>query len=227
MLSQIVSGDRQRSPAANVGQSAAPTAASRDTCGSPSEQGSPFLVSGELFLRSTPQLFYKAKCGPSKMSNAVPTTDKNLPQRPQQRQSTAGVRADPEATGRTRHNQHPSAGLLGEVSNDLRNLLLCNPDVQKYGGNSKERKQPGGGIGANTSSEELVSKARTQRRLARVERIKQLNTSTTIVDCMAAARLNAAQKAAEGFRIGCNECRARLDERLGRLVLRYGCRWFM
>lgn len=61
--------------------------------------GSPFMVSGELFVRSTPQLFYR-------------DIDKDSAQCSSSAKTT-----------------HPSRGLLSGVSTELRDLLLCSLDT--------------------------------------------------------------------------------------------------
>lgn len=185
---------------------------------------SPFLVSGELFLRSTPQLFDKniqKYTAASKTSSPSITTPSSVAHDlPRRRRPRAGAvpRASNKGPVTARDHdeaRHPSAGLLGGVSVDLRELLLCHPDLH-----SSSNRASGAAAGKTGTAAGLVTQARRERRLARTERIKQLKTSKTIAACMAVARLSTAQKAANGFRKGCDECRARLDTRLGSLVLR-------
>lgn len=183
---------------------------------------SPFLVSGELFLRSTPQLF---------VASEDPCN--NIIQQQQHQQQLQQQQKKP---------RHPSAGLLAGLSGDLRDLLLCYPDfhhnpredARSYNKNSNaiNSSHPSRG-GGNTSSTNnkfadssiesysgLVAQARRERRLARAKRIEQLKASKTIVGCKAAARLGAVRIAMQVFRRGRDEGRTRLVTRLRGLILR-------
>lgn len=147
-------------------------------CPSPGE-GSPFMVSGELFLRSTPQLFESETGG------------------------------DLAGCSTSRMTSHPSAGLLAGVSADLKDTLLRTTDQLTVGNWDSDRV--------------LLSRARREQRSARLERICQLETSKRSVACKVEANLGRVRKSVNGFRRSCGESLARLDTRLGSLVLR--CIW--
>lgn len=186
-----------------------------------SANGSPFMVSGELFLRSTQKLLFSSGSGSGSSDLVVvpPSSDQYLEQQRQQqpRHATAGT---PHATA-VSATDYPSAGLLAGLSRDLRDLLLCHPDLNES--------QPPPATTTTTTTEDgigdgglpgLVSSARAERRLVRRKRVACLETSKTIAGCLVTARLNAVQKAGERFREGCGERLAQLDTRLGSLVLR-------
>lgn len=200
-----------------------------DAGDSDGEKTSHFLVSGELFLRSTPQLFdkniqkYPAAASKNSSSSTITTTTttsvaQDLPQRRRSRAGAAATKARSRVPiiARDHHKvRHPSAGLLGGVSADLRDLLLCHPDPH---GRSKHTTSSG--VAKSNTTAELVTQTRRERRLARAEGMKQLKALKTVVACMAATQLNAAEKAVERFRRGCDECHAELNTRLGILVIR-------
>lgn len=213
----------------NVQTSAPPPAGEREGGGFPSSKGSPFMVSGELFLRSTRELLFSDLPGSSASSS-------------QQRQRPKASRSASRATGSAKNSPtaaaagiavtaaagHPSAGLLSGLSGDLRDLLLCHPDLEN---NEAGGGHPVAADGLESQSQAearedrpslraLVSSARRERRSARSERIEHLKTSRTIAGCMATTRMIAIQKAVADFKRGCDDGRARLDTRLGSLVLR-------
>lgn len=221
----------------NVQTSAPPQAGERKSGGCPSSKGSPFMVSGELFLRSTRELLFSDLPGSSSASSSS-----------QQRQRPKASRSASRATSSTENSKtatttgaaatgtagtaaagcHPSAGLLADLSGDLRDLLLCHPDLvnSEAGGDHPVSAE---GVESRTLAEAredrpslrvLVSSARRERRTARLERIEHLKTSRTIAGCMATTRLIAVQQAVADFKRGCDDGRARLDTRLGSLVLR-------
>ena len=220
----------------NVRTSAPPPAGERKSGGLPSSKGSPFMVSGELFLRSTRELLFSGLPGSSASSSS------------QQRQRPKASRSASRATGSTDNSKtattatttaagtagtaaagcHPSAGLLADLSGDLRDLLLCHPDLvnSETGGGHPvaaegvESQSPAEAREDRPSLRVLVSSARRERRTARLERIEHLKTSRTIAGCMATTRLMAVQQAVADFKRGCDDGRARLDARLGSLVLR-------
>lgn len=186
-----------------------------------SGKGSPFMVSGELFLRSTQELLF---------SGGVPSSSDRTqhlhPKQQQQQQrddapaaapAAAGTAAASPSSAAAATNNHPSAGLLAGLSPDLRHLLLCHPDVAEAGVGD------GGGAGGGAGGAGLlglVSRAREERRAVRRKRVGYLETSKTMAGCLATARLSAARKAKEGFRDRYAEGRARLDARLRGLVLK-------
>lgn len=217
-----------------------------------SAKGLPFLVSGELFLRSTPELFHEKKQTSSSFSSTAKTTpsgDLGHRQRDAKRDSTVRSKAtgnrEPVAAALSHggNNRHPSAGLLASVSADLRDLLLCHPDPYSSGpsstdcGSCADPKPPppqgqhhqqhasrtvqGSEAGGRKTTVELVIQACEQRKLARVERIKQLEASKILAACSAAAQVSEVHQAADAFRRGCEEAKRALDARLGRLVLGY------
>lgn len=193
--------------AKKTSDSASPAVAMNDICHSPG-RGSPFMVSGELFLRATPQLFLDS----GKHSAAVPPTSCSITA--DNDHSLSGIATTPTTTTTT--TVHPSAGLLAGVSSHLRDLLLCHPDPH--------RAELGGfdscDYGYKRPGDDMVSLACQEQRSARLERIKQLKASKKIVACMVAAHLSAVQTASDCFQRGCDERRAQLNTRLGSLVLR-------
>lgn len=158
------------------------------------ETGSPFMVSGELFLRSTQSLLFSSGGGPAGSS------------------SNRRADADAPAAAAAGLHHHPSAALLAGLSPDLRDLLLCHPDVHASGA-SATTVADNGLLG-------LVSSARVERRTVRRKRIEYLETSKAIAGCLATARLSAVRRAGEGFREGCAQGSVQLDSRLQALVLR-------
>lgn len=173
-----------------------------------SGKGSPFMVSGELFLRSTQKLLFSSGVVPS-------SSDQHQHVHPQQQRddapAVAPAAADTAAasvSSAAAATNHPSAGLLAGLSPDLRHLLLCHPDIADAG------------VGAGAGPRGLVSRAREERRAVRRKRVDYLETSKTMAGCLATARLSAARKAREVFRGRREEGLARLDARLRSLVLR-------
>eukprot|EP00752_Nemacystus_decipiens_P007635 g6824.t1 len=165
------------------------------------DTGSPFMVSGELFLRSTQSLLFDdGGCG-------------NLAGRPshQHHQGCSSSTYTPAAPAFS--PQHPSAALLAGLSPDLRDLLLCHPDVS-----TSDRSAA---TGANGGLRGLVSSARAQRRAVRRKRVEYLSTSKAVAGCLATARLSAVHNAREGFREACARGSIQLDARLRALVLRF------
>lgn len=227
-----------RVPARSAGDSAAAATSSAG-----SAKGLPFLVSGELFLRSTPELFHEK----NKKSTSFSSTAKTTPSRDlgHRRRRTKRGNREPISTalGHGSNSRHPSAGLLARVSADLRDLLLCHPDPHSSRTGSTDYRsvadpEPPPPTGQHhqqhasrtvrdteargrETTVELVQQARGQRKLARAERIKQLEASKALAACTAASRLSEVNQAADGFRMGCEEAWRALDARLGRLVLRY------
>lgn len=232
-----------------------------------SSKGSPFMVSGELFLRSTRELLFSDLLGGSSSGSGGSSISQRQQQRPtashsnsrRTKASTNTTASTPSptattatstttaagataaatttaATGATNATtDHPSAGLLAGLSGDLRSLLLCHPDLETFDNAENGHPAAGGREGetvqaspAATTAEDrpspglqvLVSSARRERRSARLARIEHLKASRTIAACMATTRLIAVQKAVAEFKGGCDDGRARLDTRLGSLVLR-------
>lgn len=246
----------------NVQTSAPPPAGERKQKsggGFPSSKGSPFMVSGELFLRSTRELLFSDLPGSSRSPSSQQTrptiasrsasrttgSAKNTPTATTTRTATAPTAAaagTAAATAVTAAASHPSAGLLAGLSGDLRDLLLCHPDLEtneptQHGDGcpvagrgervvegpespAAARREDRPGPSPSPSLRVLVSSARRERRSARLERIEHLKTSRAMAGCMATTRVIAVQKAVAGFKRGCDDGRARLDTRLGSLVLR-------
>lgn len=181
-------------------------------------RGSPFLVSGELFLRSTRDLLFSDDLVVSR-EHKTDADDTS----PTSGSATSATSAT--ATVDTTATSHPSAGLLSGLSRDIRDLLLCHPDLRANEGTccaydlteevQGRRENPHG-------LSDLVARARRERRTVRLERIGHLKTSKAIAGCMAARRSSVAQKAVEEFRRECTERRMRLDARLASLILRWG-----
>lgn len=160
------------------------------------DTGSPFMVSGELFLRSTQSLLLTSSGGGDLVG-------------PSSRQHHPGGSTD---AGAAATSQHPSAALLAGLSPDLRDLLLCHPDV------SASELSPT--AGADDDLHGLVSSTRAERRAVRRKRVEYLTTSQAMAESMTTARLSAVHRAGEGFREGYAQGSARLDSRLRDLVLR-------
>eukprot|EP00903_Cladosiphon_okamuranus_P006014 g5934.t1 len=163
------------------------------------DKGSPFMVSGELFLRSTQSLLFNGggddRVGAS--SHEGESTE-----------TSASAAAAAAAAAR-----HPSAALLAGLSPDLRDLLLCHPDVS-----ASELSATNGADGGLRG---LVSSARAARLAIRRKRVEYLTTSKAMAACLATARLSAVHRAGDGFRERCAQGNARLDSRLRNLVLRF------
>lgn len=155
------------------------------------------MVSGELFLRSTQSLLFSSGGGD--------------PVEPSPSQHHRGGSTDPAAASSHQH-RHPSAALLTGLSPDLRDLLLCHPDVNATGLSA--------GVGDGDGLRGLVSSARAERRAVRRKRVEYLKNTKAIAGCLSTARLSAVRRAREGFREGCAQGRAQLDVRLRALVLR-------
>lgn len=162
------------------------------------DTGSPFIVSGELFLRSTQSLLFNGSGGGDL---AGPSSHQH---------QRGGSSIDTGAAATARH--HPSAALLAGLSPDLRDLLLCHPDISTN--------EISAMTGADDGLRGLVSSARAQRRAVRRKRVEYLKTSKAIAGCLATARLSAVHRAGDGFGEGCTQGSVRLDARLRALVLR-------
>ena len=215
----------------NAQASAPPPAGEKKSGGFPSSTGSPFMVSGELFLRSTRELLFSDLPGSSSQQRQRPTAPRSASRATGSTKNSATTTTAAAGTAVTAAAGHPSAGLLAGLSGDLRDLLLCHPDLENHEaeGDSHPVAGCGGGVrspAAASAREDrpslrvLVSSARRERRSARLERIEHLKTSRAIAGCMATTRLIAVQKAMADFKRGCDDGRARLDARLGSLVLR-------
>lgn len=194
-----------------------------------SATGSPFMVSGELFLRSTQKLLFSSGNGSSDLVGVPPSSsDQYLQQQQPRHATTAATTATAYANAASSAADHPSAGLLAGLSRDLRELLLCHPDVYESPPpsttaptttTSTASTSSNGGI-SDGGLPGLVSSAREERRFVRRKTVACLETSKTIAGCLVTARLSAVHKAVGGFRQGCGEGRAQLDTRLGSLVLK-------
>lgn len=194
-----------------------------------SATGSPFMVSGELFLRSTQRLLFGSGSSSSSGSNDVfggpPSSSDQYLQEQQPSHATIAAAATTHATAVATDNS--SAGLLAGLSRDLRDLLLCHPDLIEESGrpfdsttttaSTPATSKDGIGDGGLPG---LASSARVERRLVRRKRVACLEASKTITGCLVTARLNAVQKAAERFREEFAEGHGQLDTRLRGLVLR-------
>lgn len=192
-----------------------------------SATGSPFMVSGELFLRSTQKLLFGGSSGSGSGSKDVVGGPRSSSDQYLQEQQPGHATVTAAAAVSSAATDNSSAGLLAGLSRDLRDLLLCHPDLIEESGrpsnptatttitpaSSKGGDWDGGLPG-------LASSARVERRLVRRKRVACLEASKTIAGCLVTARLNAVQKAAEGFREECAEGHGQLDTRLRSLVLR-------
>ncbi|CAM9271855.1 unnamed protein product [Ectocarpus sp. 12 AP-2014] len=183
-------------------------------------KGSPFMVSGEIFLRSAQSALFCRSADPVGVSPArsAPATQRATSCSGSGASGTlaassctdSSAPAAPTSMG----SGHPSTGLLAGLSGELRDLLLCHPESNAA--------EPGGAVDpADGGLCGLVSSVRVQRRSVRRRRVNYLETSKTIAGSLATARLAAAQAAVGGYREGCAESRAQLDCRLCRLVLSF------
>ena len=186
---------------------AAAAAAAGGDCGcgfGNGDTGSPFMVSVELFLRSTQSLLFNSGGGGGGCVGPA--------SRQHQKASSTDTAAAAEPAAAVPSSQHPSAALLAGLSPDLRDLLLCHPDIGP------------GELSATSDADDglrgLVSGARAARQAVRRKRVEYLTTSKGIAGCLATARLSAVHRAREGSREGHAQGSAQLDSRLRDLVLR-------